>query len=118
MGRQIRHQAQGSKRYESLMTARAVASTLTVGLHEKIRLHSVDFLAAVFGFALKSCPTGRRPALRGRTYDLRSAYKQFAVHPLDRASLRMGVNVPGSKSYAMIGFNSLPLERWGQSLAS
>jgi hypothetical protein len=81
---------------------------LTVGLHEKFRLHSVDFLAAVFGFALKSCPTGRRPALRGRTYDLRSAYKQFAVHPLDRASLRMGVNVPGSKSYAMIGFNSLP----------
>ena len=40
---------------------------LTVGLHEKFRLHSVDFLAAVLGFALKSCPTGRRPNLKGRT---------------------------------------------------
>ena len=81
---------------------------LTVGLHEKFRLHSVDFLAAMLGFALKSCPTGRRPNLKGRTYDLRSAYKQFAVHPVDRASLRMGVNIPGSADYAMIGFNSLP----------
>ena len=81
---------------------------LTVGLHEKFRLHSVDFLAAMLGFALKSCPTGRRPQLRGRTYDLRSAYKQFAVHSVDRSSLRMGVNVPGSDSFAMTGFNSLP----------
>lgn len=78
-----------------------------MGLHEKFRLHSVDFLAAMMGFALKSCSTGRRPALRGRTYDLRSAYKQFAVHSVDRASLRMGMNVPGSSSCAMIGFNSL-----------
>ena len=81
---------------------------LTVGLHEKFRLHSVDFLAAMLGFALRSCPADSRPNLKGRTYDLRSAYKQFAVHPVDRASLRMGVNIPGSTDYAMIGFNSLP----------
>lgn len=51
---------------------------------------------------------GWRPQLRGRTYDLRSAYKQFAVHPSDRRILRMGVNVPGEKQCAIIGFNSLP----------
>ena len=81
---------------------------LTVGLHEKFKLHSVDFLAAMLGFALKFCPSDGRPKVRGRTYDLRSAYKQFAVHPDDRAALRMGVNVPGKEQCAIIGFNSLP----------
>ena len=84
---------------------------LTVGLHEKFKLHPVDFLATMVGFALKFCPSDGRPklrGLRGRTYDLRSAYKQFAVHPDDRAALRMGVNVPGSDRCAIIGFNSLP----------
>ena len=81
---------------------------LTVGLHEKFKLHSVDFLAAMLGCALKFGDDGGRPQLRGRTYDLRSAYKQFAVHPSDRQILRMGVNVPGAKQCAIIGFNSLP----------
>ena len=49
-----------------------------------------------------------RPSLRGRTYDLKSAYKQFAVHPEDRGLLRMGVNVPDKDDFAVIGFNSLP----------
>ena len=81
---------------------------MTVGLHEKFKLHSVDFLAALIGCALKLCPDEGRPSLRGRTYDLKSAYKQFAVHPEDRAVLRMGVNVPDRDDFAVIGFNSLP----------
>eukprot|EP00435_Cladocopium_sp_Y103_P062898 s272_g24.t1 len=81
---------------------------LTVGLHEKFRLHSVDFLAALFGFALKLCPPDLRPVIRGRTYDLKSAYKQFPIHADDRASLRMGVNIPNCDKFATIGFNSLP----------
>eukprot|EP00435_Cladocopium_sp_Y103_P061907 s913_g23.t1 len=48
------------------------------------------------------------PTLKGRTYDLKSAYKQFAVSPTDRATLRMGVNVPGETDPSVIGFNSLP----------
>eukprot|EP00435_Cladocopium_sp_Y103_P030607 s1997_g7.t1 len=81
---------------------------LTVGLHEKFRLHSVDFIAALFGFAFKACDGAPKPMVRGRTYDLKSAYKQFAIHPDDRACLRMGVNVPGQAHFAVIGFNSLP----------
>ena len=65
-------------------------------------------MAAILGCALKLCPEDVRPMLRGRTYDLKSAYKQFAVHPEDRASLRMGVNVPERDDFAVIGFNSLP----------
>eukprot|EP00435_Cladocopium_sp_Y103_P041733 s2725_g11.t1 len=81
---------------------------LTVGLHEKFKLHSIDFLAALFGYAFKVCGSSSRPAVRGKTYDLKSAYKQFAIHPDDRACLRMGVNVPGQDQHAVIGFNSLP----------
>ena len=85
----------------------------TVGLQEKFRLHSVDFLAALLGCALKMCPQGSRPNLRGRTYDLKSAYKQFAVHPVDRDTLRMGVNAPGTNGFTVIGFNSLPFRAVG-----
>ena len=81
---------------------------LTVGLHEKFKLHAIDFLAALVGYALRLVPERDRPSLKGRTYDLKSAYKQFAVHAEDRATLRMGVNVPGSDRHAVIGFNSLP----------
>ena len=59
---------------------------LTVGLREKFKLHSIDFLAALIGFALRACPPERLPSLRGRTYDLKAAYKQFAVHPQDRST--------------------------------
>ena len=81
---------------------------MTVGLHEKFKLHSIDFLAAMIGYALRMLSTEDRPSMRGRTYDLKSAYKQFAVHQEDRSTLRMGVNIPGSDHFAMIGFNSLP----------
>ena len=54
---------------------------LTVGLHEKFKLHAIDFLAAIMGHAFRACPPGLIPAVKGRTYDLKSAYKQFAVSP-------------------------------------
>ena len=81
---------------------------LTVGLHEKFKLHAIDFLAAIMGHAFRACPPGLIPAVKGRTYDLKSAYKQFAASEGDRDTLRMGVNVPGQEAHAVIGFNSLP----------
>ena len=81
---------------------------LTVGLHEKFKLHAIDFLAAIMGHAFRTCAPGLMPAVKGRTYDLKSAYKQFAVSLGDRDTLRMGVNVPGQTAHAVIGFNSLP----------
>ena len=81
---------------------------LTVGLHEKFKLHAIDFLAAIMGHAFRTCPPGFIPAVKGRTYDLKSAYKQFAVSEGDRNTSRMGVNVPGQEAHAVIGFNSLP----------
>ena len=46
----------------------------------------------------------------GRTFDLRSAYKQYGIHPIDRQRLRVGVNQPGCDRPTLLGVNSLYLE--------
>ena len=48
-------------------TKTKTTNQLTVGLHEKFKLHSVDFLAAILGCALKFGYDGVRPQLRART---------------------------------------------------
>lgn len=52
----------------------------TVGLHEKLQLQSIDILACIIAEAFKDSGPGPFPSVFGRCYDLKSAYKQFAVH--------------------------------------
>jgi len=80
----------------------------TVGLHEKFQLQSIDILASIVAEAFKSSPGGCLPSILGRCYDLKSAYKQFAVHPGDRSHLRMAVRSPEDGMVKLIGFNALP----------
>ena len=47
-------------------------------------------------------------ALKGRLFDLASAYTQFPLNLEDRALLRIAVPVPGEKSCKVYGLNSLP----------
>ena len=56
-----------------------------VTVHESPVLHTVDVAAAMAGAYFKFCnAVGRDSSLLTRTYDLSSAYKQIAVHPLSR----------------------------------
>ena len=80
----------------------------TVGLHEKFQVQSIDILASIVAEAFKSSPGGCLPSILGRCYDLKSAYKQFAVHPGDRSHLRMAVRSPVDGMVKLIGFNALP----------
>ena len=80
----------------------------TVGLHEKFQLQSIDILAAVIAEAFKDFPGSSFPRVLGRCYDLKSAYKQFAIHSADRVHLRMAVRSPDSEVLKLIGFNALP----------
>ena len=80
----------------------------TVGLHEKFQLQSIDVLAAVVTEAFKSFPGSKFPSVLGRCYDLKSAYKQFAVHPKDRSHLRMAVRSSADGTLRMLGFDALP----------
>ena len=80
----------------------------TVGLREKFHLQSIDVLASMVAAAFKLLPDMHFPELLGRCYDLKAAYKQFAIHSQDRSVLRMAVQSPGPGGPRLIGFNALP----------
>jgi len=44
----------------------------------------------------------------GKTYDLKNAYKQYGVSPLDRETLRIAVWNPVEKRVQFLGLNALP----------
>ena len=79
-----------------------------VGLSEKFQLHSIDQMASMLAHSLTIAGDSPHPAVQGRTYDLKSAYKQFAIHPDDRSILRLAVNQPGHNTPVLFGVNALP----------
>ena len=79
----------------------------TVGLAEKLRVESVDELAANILVAMKRGTGQAISRLVGRTFDLKSAYKQFGVDLEHQQSLRIAQKHPdgGVKFFAV---QSLP----------
>ena len=65
------------------------------GLREKLRVQAVDELCAYLAFRLDQFPSGCLPKLTGRTYDLKSAYKQFGVDKWHAERLKIAVKRPG-----------------------
>ncbi|CAE7839749.1 NaCP60E [Symbiodinium sp. CCMP2592] len=82
--------------------------SLTVGLRERFELHTIDKLAAVLSCALEWAPAGHLNHWVGRNYDLKSAYKQYGIHPDDRDLVRIAINRPGQDSPEILGLNALP----------
>ena len=80
----------------------------SVGLSEKFQLHTIDQLAAMVSRSLNRCGQSQHPKVYGRTYDLKSAYKQFPVSPEDRDILRLAVQSPDGKGPRYFGVNALP----------
>ena len=67
----------------------------SVGLPEKLRVHSIDVLASMLRRALEISGGFAKCGWLGRTYDLRLAYRQFGMSPVSRELLRIAVNKPG-----------------------
>ncbi|CAE6923228.1 dnajb6-b [Symbiodinium sp. CCMP2592] len=88
----------------------------TVGLKYGFQMHSIDRYAAWISKALR-INEGRLPACKGRVYDLKSAYKQFGIHPTDRELFRFAVNKPGEAEPMIMGANSLPFGAVGSVAA-
>ena len=87
-----------------------------MGLKEKFKLHSVDQLASMIAYSF-GLSGARHPPLLGRTYDLKSAYKQFPVCCEDRNLLRVAVNEPGVDQPRIMGVNVLPFGAVGSVAA-
>ena len=83
------------------------------GLPEKFTLHGVDFIAASLIRALVLRDKGLKVCLKGKTFDLKSAYKQYPLHSTDRAHLRIAIRDPDSNDPKLFGLNSLPFGATG-----
>ena len=79
----------------------------TVGLREKFRIHNIDQLATMMAHSF-NIANGRHPKVVGRTYDLKSAYKQFPISEEARRLLRIAVHEPGKDEPHLMGLDVLP----------
>ncbi|CAE7816673.1 unnamed protein product [Symbiodinium sp. CCMP2456] len=86
---------------------KACAFNLLTGIPEKYRLQGVEYLAAFLLRAMLD-PRSRGARVSGRTLDLTSAYKQYAVNSLDRDTLRIGVKDTDTGRVRTYKVNSLP----------
>ena len=84
----------------------------TYSLPEKLRVHCVDILTAFVATLMDrpDLPDGFR--LAGRTFDLKSAYKQYAVDVFHADFLKVAVKKPGS-SYGVFDVLALPFGATG-----
>ena len=78
----------------------------TVGLCEKYHLDGIDVLAATLLLVMEQA-AGTPLQLRGKTFDLVSAYKHFPIHPEDREHFRIGVLDTDVQEPAVFGSNVL-----------
>ena len=78
------------------------------GTKEKLRVHAIDQLAAYLSWLCTSLGTEIQDEIVGRTYDLRSAYKQFGVSSRTRDLLRLLVWDNDQKKPCLLGVNALP----------
>ena len=83
------------------------------GLPEKFTLHGVDFIAASLIRALVLNQKSNTVALKGKTFDLKAAYKQYPIHPTDRQHLRIAICDPNTCQAKLYGLNSLPFGATG-----
>ena len=85
----------------------------TTGSREKLKLHSIDEMAAYVSWTMSNVAGFSTNDWVGKTYDLTSAYKQFGVSVADRNLLRILTLNPEDGRSVLLGTNSLPFGATG-----
>eukprot|EP00435_Cladocopium_sp_Y103_P018181 s871_g4.t1 len=80
----------------------------TCGSKERLRVHSVDEMAAYITWCLTHLDQSAMREVEGKTYDLKNAYKQYGVSAEDRDLLRLAVWDAENKRIRFLGINALP----------
>ena len=80
----------------------------TCGAREKLKVQSIDEMAAYLAWCLTNLPNTSMNKVLGKTYDLKNAYKQYGIHPQDREVLRLAVWDPNEQKVKLLGANALP----------
>ena len=84
----------------------------TYGMRERLRVQAVDELCAYLATLLDDHVVGTLPRIKGRTFDLRSAYKQFGVDDWHSNFLQICVRNPKG-GHGLFGVNALPFGATG-----
>ena len=79
----------------------------TCGTSERLKVHSIDELAAYLAWVINRLGPDHPSDLVGKTYDLKSAYKQFALRGSDRNLLRVATWDVEQQRVAYLGLNAL-----------
>ena len=80
-----------------------------LGTVKKYRIHAIDEFAAYAAWFLDAGQfQSNSKSLCGRTYNLKSAYRQYGLHPEDRELIRLAVKKPEDGSIHFCGLNFLP----------
>ena len=80
----------------------------TCGSTERLRVHSVDEMAAYIAWCLTNLTETAMEEVVGKTYDLKNAYKQYGICAFDRNLLRLAVWNPKEAAVNFLGVNALP----------
>ncbi len=83
----------------------------TLGTREKYRIHAIDKCAAYLAHMLDlNLALAKDVKVKGRTFDMKSAYKQYGISSEDRelVSIRLAVRNPVDHCVSLFGINSLP----------
>ena len=80
----------------------------TCGSSGRMRVHSVDEMAAYIAWCLTNLRAESMSEVVGKTYDLKNAYKQYGVCASDRDLLRLVVWNTKEKAVNFLGINALP----------
>ena len=78
----------------------------TVGLQERFVLQAVDQMCTMLCWSLKRAMPGKHPPIVGRTFDLKSAYKQFGLRTEDRDLIRIATVDPSEGRPILCGLNA------------
>ena len=89
----------------------------TVGLKERFKLQTVDRVASMLIHVFEVASPDALSGIVGRTFDLKSAYRQFGICAQDRNMLRILVRDPISSSLCCLGLNALPFGAVGSVAA-
>ena len=84
----------------------------TYGMRERLRVQAVDELCAYLATLLDDHQPGELPKMKGRTFDLRSAYKQFGVDQWHSDFLQVCVKNPAG-GHGLFGATALPFGATG-----
>ena len=78
------------------------------GVKERFKIHAIDEMCAYIGWVFSRFKGGQKPSIIGKTFDLKSAYRQFCISEEDRRLVRIMVYDVENESPVTFGLNVLP----------